>query len=180
MDVEFVVSAEHRGTVDRFLAGTPSRVRIYALNVHDVQLIRTSLRLRLIRLLNLGSEVTLAFGESLWNRDTWEPRDEASAQLVKFLIELRDNGARVWYVPNPMLHAKVLYVEEATKNGRRPVRCLVTSANFTETALGGNNFELGAVFQDLDLCPQLNKRVKDFTDGVLGAGRSLEDVVQKF
>lgn len=179
MNVEFVVNAEHRSAVDQLLGGLPSRVRIYALNIHDVQLIRTSLRLRLIRLLNSGCEVTLAFGESLWNRDTGEPRNEASAQLIKFLIELQDNRARIWYVPNPLLHAKVLYIEESAEDGQWSIRALITSANFTETALGGDNFELGAVFQDLDLFPHLKNRVKDFTNGVLGAGRSLEDVVQE-
>jgi len=123
-------------------------------------------------------EVTVAFGESLWNRETGKPKDENSAQLIKFLMELQTNNARVWYVPNPLLHAKVLYIEEPAEDGSESIRALVTSANFTERALCGANFELGVVFHDLDLYSHLKERVEKFTDGVLGAGRSLEDVVQ--
>lgn len=177
MNVEFVVNAEHRGVVDRLLTELSARVRICALNIHDVQLICTSLRLRIIRLLNCGCTVMIAFGESLWDEETWEPRNEAYKKLVNFLMELQYNGAKVWYVPR--LHAKILYVEESAIEGRQPLHVLLTSANFTESALGGNNFELGATFRDLDLSPQLTDRVKNFTGGLPGAGRSLEDVVQK-
>lgn len=176
MNVEFIVNAEHRGTVDRLLDGTPVHIRICALNIRDVQLIRTSLRLRLIRLLSLGCEVTVAFGEPLWNRDTWEPKNEDCAKIIDFLKELRSSGARVWYVPR--LHAKILYVKESTTEDRQPLHALIGSANFTESALGGGNFEMGAVFRDLDSCPQLEQRVRNFTGGLPGAGRSLEDVVQ--
>lgn len=177
MKVEFVVNAEHRGTVDQFLSGSPVRIRICALNIHDVRLIRTSLRPQLIRLLNLGCEVMIAFGESLWNRDTWEPKDESCAQIIDFLKELRSNGARVWYVPR--LHAKILYVEESAMEGRQPLHTLIGSANFTESALGGHSLEMGAVFRDLDSYTQLAQRVRNFTGGLTGVGRSLEDVVQE-
>lgn len=177
MKFEFVVNAEHRGTVDQFLSRSPVHIRICALNIHDVQLIRTSLRLQLIRLLNLGCEVMIAFGEPLWNRDTWEPKDESCTQIIDFLKELRSNGARVWYVPR--LHAKILYVEESVMGGRQPLHTLIGSANFTESALGGDNLELGVVFRDLNFYPQLAQRVRNFTGGLPGAGRSLEDVVQE-
>lgn len=172
MKIEIVANKDHLSVVDRFLQGRLSRVRIYALNVHDVQLINTSLRLRLIRLLGSECTVTIAFGENLSKPGTGEPRNEFCRRLIGFLKELEEHGARVWYVPRPMLHAKVLYVEQAVTDSRQSTRALITSANFTNTAIRGDNFELGVAFENLESHPTLKEGIKRFTDGVLGAKRS--------
>jgi len=173
MKIKIVANKDHLTVIDRFLQGKLSRVRIYALNVHDVQLINTSLRLRLIRLLGSECTVTIAIGENLWQRRA-EPRDEIRRQrLIEFLKELEEHGARVWYVPRPMLHAKVLYVEQSMAGPPQSARALITSANFTNTAIRGGNFELGVALENLESCPTLQEDIKKFTDRVLGAARPL-------
>jgi len=87
-------------------------------------------------------------------------------------MELKDHGAKVWYVPR--LHAKVLYVEEAVTDSRQSTRALITSANFTDMAIRGRNFEIGVAFEDLDSHATLKETIKKFTDDVLGAARPLE------
>jgi len=171
LKIEIVANKDHLSVIDRFLQGRPSRVRLYALNVHDVQLIDTSLRLRLIRLLGSECTVTIAFGENLYKPGTVEPKNEFCRQLIDFLKELEDYGASVWYVPRPMLHAKVLYVEQPVTDSRQSIRALITSANFTDMAIRGSSFELGVAFENLESDPALQESIEKFTDGVLGAKR---------
>ncbi len=173
MQVEVVANQHHRGVIERLLEGRPFRVRLYALHVHDVQLISSSLGLRLIRLLGSDCTVTVAFGDRLWDTETGSPRNELCRQVLDFLKEIEDYGANVWHVPDPLLHAKVLYVEEEMPGAGRTSRALVSSANFTETGIGGSNFELGIGFEDLEACPILAQSIKKFTDGVLGAARPI-------
>ena len=167
--IKIVANENHYSVIDRFLEGKPYRVRIYALNVHDVQLINTSLRRRLIRLRGSGCTVTIAFGENLYKQGTDKPRNALCGELIEFLKELEGHGARVWYVPK--LHAKVLYVEHTMEHSRQLILALITSANLTNNAIRGANFELGVAFEDLALYPTLRQDIEKFTDGVLGAQR---------
>lgn len=175
LTIEVVANRDHRAVVERFLSGRPYRVRIYAFNIHDIQLNSMTLRSRIFRL--LASEectVTVAYGASLLRRDRQEARDETSRQVLEFLHDLEAHGARVYHVPRPMLHAKVLYIEERLADNRYSSRALVSSANFTEPGIGGSNYELGISLHDLESRPSLKNKIKEFTNGVLGRARSLE------
>lgn len=177
--IQVVADREHRGMIQHLLEGKLSRVRICALNIHDVQLINITLSLRLKRLLASECTVTVAFGEELWDRDTFEPKNERCRQVIDFLWDLQEHGANVWYVGKPMLHAKVVYVEAGLADGRMRSRALVTSANLTPTAIGGGNYELGVSLDNLDAEGALQLKIWEFTDTVIKHGRSLEDVVQR-
>jgi len=103
-----------------------------------------------------------------------EAKDEASRQALQFLHDLEVLGARVYYVPSPRLHAKVLYVEERIARSRYTTDALVTSANFTQRGIGGGNYELGIALRNLESLPGVKNKIRDFTNGVLGRARSLE------
>lgn len=171
--IEVVANREHRAVIERLLQGRPSLVRVCALNIHNVELKTATLKSRLLELLaSQDCTVTLVYGSSLLKRDRQEARDEKSRDVLDFLAQMEDHGARVHRVPR--LHAKVLYVEERLTERERSIRALISSANFTESGIGGRNYEVGIGLNDLELQPALKQRIKYFTDGVLGRPRPLE------
>jgi len=170
--IQVIANREHRGVIQDLLEGNLSRVRICTFNVHDVQLIDITLSLRLKRLLASRCTVTVAFGEELRDPETLQPKNQLCRQVLDFLQELQDHGAKVLYVPTPMLHAKVIYVEKGLAHGRMRTRALVTSANLTPTAIGGGNYELGVGLDNLDANAVVEQKIKEFTDRVIRSGRS--------
>jgi phosphatidylserine/phosphatidylglycerophosphate/cardiolipin synthase-like enzyme len=176
--VRIVANREHLGAIQDFLDGDLSRVRLCTYSIRDIQLVNSSLSLRLKRLLSTNCTVSVAFGEDLWKPGSSDPRDEVCRQTLAFLKDLEHRGATVWYVPRPMLHAKVVYVEGRGATGSPLARALVTSANLSTSATRGNNYELGVELNDLHNEPDLQQRVKDFTGRAINVGRSLEDVVR--
>lgn len=179
VSIEIIADREHLGAIQGLLDGRPFRVRLFAFVVHDIQLIDTSLSRRLKTLLSSGCTVTVAFGGSLWKPGTVEPKDKVCRQAFAFLEELQDRGANIRYVQRPMLHAKLLYVEEMLRGHRKDTRCLVTSANFTRSATRGGNRELGVSLGNLAADVRLENKIRSFTNKVIDSGRSLEDVVRE-
>lgn len=173
--VQVIANKDHRRVVESFLEGRPHRVRIYAFAIRDVHLNTKRLGQHLIRLLaSRRCTVTIAYGERLLKRDRQTAKDEASRQALQLLQTLEALGARVYYVPRPMLHAKVLYVEERIAKDQYSTRALVSSANFTKGGMRGGNYELGIALPQLESLPGVKNKIRDFSSGVLGKARSLE------
>lgn len=173
MDVTVLAPAgdreEHRLAIWDLLRTRPRLTRILALNMHDVDLVENvTLREAIRKLLDARLTVTIVIGERLTNSKDEEERKRLE-KIVEFLKDLSDRGANV-YVQRS-LHAKLIFTEEA-----KEADALITSANFTPTALW-ENYEAGVKLHDLDI-PSLRK-LRDFTNRIIGlrSTRSIEDVV---
>ena len=172
LNVEIVPNRDHIGVIERLLQGDPSRVRIYALNVRDVKLASAKLGSRLSRLLASGRcTVTIVYGGTLLKKDKRRAKDKGCREALEFLHRLEGLGARVYW--NRKLHAKVLYVEDRMPQGGNSTRALISSANFTKSALTWSH-ELGVAFDHLDSRPCVKHRIEQFTNGVLVGKRPLE------
>jgi len=132
----------HRGAILSLLQGSPQRIRLTTLNLHDFELDGTDFSERVVRMLNRGVQVTLVVGENPFQMEKDAQKQPIYWNYLKSLKKMIEYGANAYY--HPRIHAKVLLAETEDS-----ASAIVTSANFTPTGLSANR-EVGCYLHNLD------------------------------
>lgn len=136
----------HRETILTLFQGSPQRIRLTTLNLHDFELDGVNFSERVVRMLNRGVQVTIVIGENPFRMARRAQREPIYWGYLRSLKRITDYGANVYY--HPRIHAKVLLAETVDS-----ASAIVTSANFTPRGLSAGirgNREVGCYLDDLD------------------------------
>lgn len=140
--------ADHRNAIFELLRGSPQRIRLTTLTLHDFDFdggIRFSDEI--VEMANRGTKVTIVVGEDPRDMRKKAQKEPVYRKYLKSLKKIVDtNRVNAYY--HRRIHAKVLLAETGGS-----ANAIVTSANFTPTGLSTGvkgNREVGCRLRDLD------------------------------